>query len=140
MRRSTAGRPWTGDGSGAQEMKEAGGKPRIDGSRGRREAGGAGEDGTVRGVALLVVADGGGWRWVTGAGGGRTGHSGDGLEVEAERREEEAWALMRLGAPDHGFGGSGASPDWDEDGGGERVRGSGTSRDRGEVRGCWRRK
>ena len=86
--------------------------------------------GAAREVALPVVADSGRWRWVTGAGDGRTGHGGDGLEVEVERREEEARALMRLGAPDHGFGGSGASPDWDEDGGGERVRGSGTSRDR----------
>ena len=81
--------------------------------------------GAAREVALPVVADSGRLRLVTGAGDGRTGHGGDGLEVEVERREEEARALMRLGAPDHGFGGSVASPDWDEDGGGDRVRGSG---------------
>ncbi|VAH30057.1 unnamed protein product [Triticum turgidum subsp. durum] len=37
--------------------------------------------GAAQGGDLLVVADGGGWRWATGAGGGRTGHGGDGLVV-----------------------------------------------------------
>ena len=48
-------------------------------------------------IDVVEVADSGRWRWVTGAGDGRTGHGGDGLEVEVERREEEARALTRLG-------------------------------------------
>lgn len=81
--------------------------------------------GVGRGVALLVVTDGSEWRWVTGAGGGRMGHNGDGLEVEAEQRDEDERALTRLGAPNHSGGGSGASPDRDKDGGGRASEGIG---------------